>query len=633
MPNRLRHRNSITPIRLGLNRLESRDVPSTAFALATNNVLFRFDTETPGAIEATAYIHGLQSGELIRGIDFRPATGQLIGLGVRDVPGDVPGPDEGRIYSIDSVTGQATQIGSGPFSTDLAPNVRYGVDFNPAADRLRIVNSANQNLRVNPNTGALVSFDNDLNFVPPANGPVVAIAYDQNFAGTPTTTLFGIDFQTFTPGDTYVDSLVRIGGINGSPSPNGGQVTDVGPTGLILESSNVGFDIRVNVATGASEGFATVRILNDVTDLVQTALFRINLQTGEAFDGLVIGNGATEFSALAIVPDTIIATGADAGGGPHVEVFNAPVDTSNDGRPTDPPRLSFFAYAANFTGGVRVATGDVNRDGVPDIITSPGFGGGPHVRVFDGKTGEPLPGTIGSFMAYDLSFTGGVFVASADFDGDGYDDVVTGADSGGGPHVKVFSGFNGDEIRSFFAYNPVFTGGVRVAAGDLNGDLVPDIVTGAGPGGGPHVKAFSFTNLDEIASFMAYTIQFRGGVTVAVGKVTGDGTTSIITGSGQLGTPLVRGFVITDSPAVEQVFSFQAYNENFRGGIRVSVGTGNGDGHQTILVSGGSGPQQQEVLTIRLDLLATGQFQAIIENSFLAYDPEFVGGVFVAGGY
>ncbi len=103
--------------------------------------------------------------------------------------------------------------------------------------------------------------------------------------------------------------------------------------------------------------------------------------------------------------------------------------------------FSFFAYAPTFAGGVRVASGDVNGDGVPDIITGAGPGGGPHVRVFDGA-----PAVAGSlvellsFFAYHSSFTGGVFVGAADLNGDGKADIITGAGSGGGPHVRVFDG-------------------------------------------------------------------------------------------------------------------------------------------------------------------------------------------------
>jgi hypothetical protein len=619
--------NQLRLSRLALERLEDRDQPSVAYALTTNNVLFRFDTETPSFVEKTVQIRGLLPAEVIRAIDFRPSTGQLIGLGVRNNPDDLAGPDEGRLYEIDPTTGTTLRIGSNPFSTDLAEGSVFGMSFNPATGGLRIVNSANQNLRVNANTGALVAVDPDLSFVPPTGGPVVAVAYDQNFAGTPTTTLFGIDFGQ--------DLLVRQGGVNGSPSPNTGIITSVGSLDLTNLSPQVGFDIVVDTATGQSRGFATLTLNNAITGQVQTALFEIDLAQGQASNGLVIGNGSTRFAGLAIVPDTIEVTGADAGGGPHVEVFDAPVTIDpQTGRPTNGPRLGFFAYDAAFRGGVRVATGDVNRDGVPDIITAPGAGGGPHIRVFDGRTGDQLPGLIGSFLAYDPAFLGGIYVASADLNGDGFDDVITGAGSGGGPHVKAFSGVDGSELRSFLAYDASFTGGVRVAAGDLNLDGIPDIVTGAGPGGGPHVIGFSGADLAVITSFMAYALQFTGGVYVTVGRVTADGQVSIITGAGETGVPLVRVWQITSAnPLAQPVVSFNVYGQAFRGGVRVGIGGGLGANSQSIIVSGGAGPTQQRVLQFVLLPNNFGRLDVILTHSFFAYDTAFSGGVFVAGGF
>jgi FG-GAP-like repeat len=112
---------------------------------------------------------------------------------------------------------------------------------------------------------------------------------------------------------------------------------------------------------------------------------------------------------------------------------------------------------------VRVASCDMTGDGVPEIVTAAGPGGGPHVRVFDGETGAQLPGPWGSFFAYDPAFTGAVFVACADVNGDRVPDIVTGPGAGGGPHVWVFSGMDGTEITGFFAYAAAFTGGVFVA--------------------------------------------------------------------------------------------------------------------------------------------------------------------------
>jgi hypothetical protein len=149
-----------------------------------------------------------------------------------------------------------------------------------------------------------------------------------------------------------------------------------------------------------------------------------------------------------------VVVGAGESDGPHVRVLSGA-----DGHEI----RSFFAYDASFTGGVRVATCDLNLDGIPDIVTAAGTGGGPHVRAFDGKTGAPLAGPIGSFFAYDPAFTGGVFVACTDVNGDGAPDIVTGAGAGGGPHVRAFDGRTGAEILGVFAFDPAFRGGVFVA--------------------------------------------------------------------------------------------------------------------------------------------------------------------------
>jgi hypothetical protein len=92
--------------------------------------------------------------------------------------------------------------------------------------------------------------------------------------------------------------------------------------------------------------------------------------------------------------------------------------------------------------------------------------------------------------------------------------LITGAGPGGGPHVRVFDVSTGLPVRDFFAYDPAFTGGVRVALGDVNGDGIPDLVTGAGPGGGPHVRVFDGATGAVIQEFFAYAPGFTGGVFV-----------------------------------------------------------------------------------------------------------------------
>jgi hypothetical protein len=180
-----------------------------------------------------------------------------------------------------------------------------------------------------------------------------------------------------------------------------------------------------------------------------------------------------------------IITAAGAGGGPHVRAFSLAAGALTE-------LASFLAYAPSFTGGVNVAVGDVNGDGIDDIVTGAGAGAGPHVRAF-GLAGDSLT-ELASFFAYDRAFMGGVTVAVGDLDGDGVADIVTGAGAGAGPHVRVFSMADGSptESASFSAYDPAFTGGVFVAVGDVNDDGIDDIIAGPGPGGPGHVRGFCF---------------------------------------------------------------------------------------------------------------------------------------------
>jgi hypothetical protein len=267
-----------------------------------------------------------------------------------------------------------------------------------------------------------------------------------------------------------------------------------------------------------------------------------------------------------------------------------------------------------------VALGDVNRDNVPDLILAAGPGGGPHIRVLDGKSGAPIKGPLGSFFAYNAGFTGGVFVASGDVNRDGFDDIITGADAGGGPHVRVFSGESGGLLYDFFAFSAGFTGGVRVAAGDVDGDGFADIITAAGPGGGPHVMAFSGQTGEPIASFYAYDARFTGGVFVAAGDVNGDHLAEFVTGAGGGGGPHVEAF---SGQTLAPLASFFAYNSGFTGGVRVAVGDLDGDGKNEIITGAGPGGGPH----VRAFELATQEEVA----SFFAYQPAFTGGVFVAG--
>jgi hypothetical protein len=259
-------------------------------------------------------------------------------------------------------------------------------------------------------------------------------------------------------------------------------------------------------------------------------------------------------------PDLITAPGP--GGASFVRAFSGL---------TGAAIMGFVAYDG-FFGGVYIACGDTNGDGKADIVTAPGPGGGPHVKVFRGAGGGTmLPGPAANFFPYDPSFTGGVRVAVGDVNGDTVGDIITAPGPGGGPHVRIFNGATGTEIFGFFPYDPGFTGGVFVASGDVNGDGRADIITAPGAGGGPNVRVFSGATGGVLSSFLAYDPAFTGGVTVAAGDINGDGRADIVTGPGAGGGPLVRVF---DGPSSALINSFFAYDPSFTGGVFVAGGIG-----------------------------------------------------------
>lgn len=265
--------------------------------------------------------------------------------------------------------------------------------------------------------------------------------------------------------------------------------------------------------------------------------------------------------------------------------------------------------APSFSGGAFVATGDINGDGFLDIVTGAGPGGGPHVRAFSGRDGSLLL----SFFAFDPKFSGGVSVATGDLNRDGFADVVTGAGSGSVPEVRAFSGKDGSLMASFLAFDPLFSGGVNVAvlAGSADGT---SIVVGAGPGGTPDVKVFDATGR-EMRSVLAFDQAFSGGVGVATGDVNRDGFADIVVGAGAGGGPHIRAFSGQDGSLLQNFF---AYDPSFRGGAVVAVGA---DG-AVFTGSGSTGAPHLKVFAP----------DGSLKQSYFAYVPAFKGGLHVAAG-
>ncbi len=294
-----------------------------------------------------------------------------------------------------------------------------------------------------------------------------------------------------------------------------------------------------------------------------------------------------------------------------------------------------FAPSQGFVGGVRVALADVTGDGIDDVITGPGTGGGPRIRVFDGNTGFPVNGFLGDFFAFDPSFFGGVYVAAADLNQDGHADVIVGAGETGGPHVKAYSGKDGSILFDFFAFDPNFRGGVRVAAGDVNQNGTPDIIAAAGPGGGPHVRVFegSMSIINQVAvnipgplgSFFAYEPTYSGGVFVGGVRQAPDGSPLIITGS-------------TLRPGGAEVRLFYANLQNNTGfklplftEVRVAMFDYDGDGINDYLLSSGPGvPAEVRIYSGNRTIDPRLPFGPPLLDAF-PFGQNFTGGLYVAG--
>jgi hypothetical protein len=263
--------------------------------------------------------------------------------------------------------------------------------------------------------------------------------------------------------------------------------------------------------------------------------------------------------------DDIIVLGAETGAQPRVKVLD-----SADGSEI----VNFLAYNSAFAGGVRVAVADMNGDGQAEIIVAPGAGISTLVKVFTLEGNELLEYRTKAYTG----FSGGVFVATGDVNGDGRSDLITAPGSGLSAQIKVFKNRTGidspntdpisnNAIFAFLAFGGTFTGGATVAAGDLTGDGKAEVVVGNGPGMGSRVRVYDLAtlvppvNTITVAPFTLEIRPFdpadRGGVFVAVGDTRGNATPEIIVGNGVNG----RGRVEIYNANGTRSNSFTAYGE------------------------------------------------------------------------
>jgi RHS repeat-associated protein len=304
----------------------------------------------------------------------------------------------------------------------------------------------------------------------------------------------------------------------------------------------------------------------------------------------------------------IFAVGTDAGVAATVKVYDAQ---------TRALKFTLSPFPNSFTGGVRVAVGDVTGDGTADVVVGQGPGGTNQVKVYNGSTGHALNGTLGGFSAFTSAQAQGVWIAAGDVTGDGKADLVVGADGNVAPKAKVFSGANGSLVRTMDLSPLGLTNGVRVAAADLNGDGKAEVIVGGGVGSPGRVAAYDGANSMALYDYFPFGADYRGGVTIAAGDIDADTYPDVIVGQASGGAQ-VKVFSGKDTASTWNLDAFPGTT----GGVRVGAADADGDGRLDVLV--GRGPSGGEVRAYA----SAGAGQVF---SLTPFGSTFNKGTFVAG--
>ena len=480
----------------------------------------------------------------------------------------------------------------------------YNASVNVGADtptQAATVTIANSILTQSTVGSAVVNFQLDGTATIDAPGPNLASSAVANVGGAVTGTPFAVAAPNLGP-------LQSNGGLTQTLLPNAGSPaidkgSNASASGLVTDQRGPGF----------------LRLFGVAVDL-----------------------GAVEVQPPPVVPPPPVGP-PPAGPKPvlvGVPLFAAGTDAGTVGTATLYKADKSVRFAVtpfgDFAGGVRVAVGDFNGDGVADLVVGTGPGRPTQVVVIDGATQVVLF----KIDPFEATFRGGVFVAAGDVTGDGLADLVITPDQGGGPRVRVFAGNSAGEplaqYADFFGIDDkFFFGGARAAVADLSGDGdgVGDLIVSAGFGGGPRVAGYDgltlglATPVKLFADFLAFEADLRNGAFVAGGDLDGDGRAELIAGGGPGGGPRVTAFSGLSLLANQQVplANFFAGDVNSRGGVRVAVKNLDGDASADLVVGAGTGAGS------RVTAYAGKSLGAATPPELFAFDAlaGFAGGVFV----
>jgi hypothetical protein len=397
-----------------------------AYALTNDNRLVTFSTENPNVALNTVTLTGLQPGESMRGIDLRPATGELYGFGT------IVAGVTGSLYTINPLTGAATFIAA--YDQTLLGG-DYGFDFNPTVDRIRTVSDLDINRRTNPADGATIN-DGTLAYDAGdpnsgANPNIVAVGYENSFGGATATRLFDIDSD--------LDILARQ-----NPA-NAGTLLTVGPL-TWNTTANAGMDI----IRGSNRAVAALELSIGGNPAGNSGLYEVDTATGTAAFIAPIGVDAPVISLAVSSPTAINRLDYNGDGRADYATFR-PSNNTWSILQSDGSTLTFPFGNANTD---FITPGDYDGDGTTDVAVW---------RETDGVW-YVLQSSTGTFLFTQFGTPGDEPVAR-DYDGDGRTDYAIVRRAGGQMFWWILNSAGGNVSVQQFGLDTDF-----VAPGDYDGD-------------------------------------------------------------------------------------------------------------------------------------------------------------------
>jgi hypothetical protein len=444
----------------------------------------------------------------------------------------------------------------------------------------------------------------------------------------------------FAPYPTYQDGVrVAVGDVNGDGRPE--IVTAPGNNGFtelkvfdgrsfrqlesVLPFKDAAWWAGAYVAAGDTNGDGKAEIIDGLGPACCTTLHVIDAATGNELSGFFpYGNNSQVGARVAA---------ADVNGDGKAEIIAEPIGTS---------RISIYApaggsairtidaFGSDATGPTTFATGDVSGDARAEIVAAAPTYSGVQVKTFDPANGA----TSASLFPYGSEYASSVEVALGDVDGDGHNDIITSATTPDGTEVKAVDS-TGHQLADFYVLDPGLVPGASLAAGDLDGDGKAEIVLGGGPttapwpptANGPDQQVAVYeANGAAYGRFSAYPGLFQGGVRVALADLDGDRRPELVTAPGPGMEPEIGIFTqqwVNGRDRGTRLGHFLAFEPEFRGGVSVATGDIDGNGQPDIIAAAGPGHAPQ----VRV-FAADGR----LERSFLAFGSDYTGGLSVAAG-